>query len=650
MSKPTYEELARRLKEIEDEKAVRQKIEDALRESEEKYKTLTENIAIGIFRSTPGPTGRFIEVNPAYASMLGYENKLELMAQDVSQIYQNPGERAGFSEKLSQKGFLKSEELILRKKDGTAVVVSETAMAVKDENGEILYFHGIVEDITERKKAEQELHIQKIYLERLFNSAPEAIVLHDNDDVIVDVNEEFTKMFGFSREEAIGKPLNELVASEEYLEHASTLSYKVIHGERVEEESKRKCKDGTLIDVSILGAPIFHDGVQMAVYAIYRNITERKKAEEALRIQKTYLEELFNSAPEGIVLHDTNDIIVNVNNEFTRMFGYTREEAIGKPINDLVASEEYKDHAATNSSMVLSGQRTDNDSKRKRKDGTLFDVWILGAPIFYGVKQMGVYAIYRDITERKRAEEARIRLGEEARMARNIQMNLLPKSNPNVPGYDIAGKSIPALNVGGDYYDFIRLDDHRLAIGLGDVSGKGLPASLVMTNLQATIRGQAFFDTNAKQCLERANTLLFRSTDSRTFVSLFYGILDTQKNTLCYANAGQNLPLAFSAGKKPFRLKSRGIALGVQENVFYDREEISIQPEERLLIYSDGISEAMNDRLEEFGDDRLLEVVQRNLNDSARELIEKIIAAIHQHVGGAPQNDDITLVILERKK
>ena len=503
--------------------------------------------------------------------------------------------------------------------------------------------------IKDLEKTEQELYLQKTYFEKLFNSAPEAISLQDDNDLIVDVNEEFTKIFGYSSEEAIGKPINDLVLPEEVQDDASLFSNKMLQCNIVEVDSKRKRKDGTTVDVSILCAPIIHVGQQMGAYSIYRDITERIKAEEELRIEKTFLEALFNSAPEAIVLHDHNDIVVNINDEFTKMFGYSREESIGKPINDLVASEEFKEHASANSYRVIHGQKTDNDSKRKRKDGTLFDVWIIGAPIIYNGKQMGVYAIYRDITERKKAEEVRFRSLEEARMARNIQINLLPKSNPEIDGYDISGTSIPALNVGGDYYDFIRLDDYRLAIALGDVSGKGLAAALVMSNLQATIRSLASFNVTANECLERANRLLFRSIDSKTFVSLFYGVLDTKKNTLCYANAGQNLPLIFSTVKKPVPLKTHGLVLGAKEDVSYIEEEISINPGDRLLIYSDGISEAMNEQMEEFGDEKLLEIVQRYRDYSADALIEKIIAALNLHFGSVPQNDDMTMILLLRK-
>lgn len=774
MSRPSYEELENRIRDLERTDTELKQIQQALLESEAKYRTLTTNIGVGIFRSTPGPKGRFIEVNPALVKMLGYENKDELLTKDVAQLYRNPEDRHKFSEKISRDGYVKHEELILQIKNGTPIIVSETAIAVRDEKGEIIYFDGIIEDITERKKAEEELHVQKTYLERLFNSAPEAIALHSNNDLIVDVNDEFTKMFGYSRKEAIGKPINSLIAPEALLDEAVLISQNVIRGERIEIETKRKRKDGTLIDVSILGAPIVHDGKQMGDYAIYRDITEHKKSEEELHLQKTYLERLFNSAPEAIVFHDNNDIVVNVNNEFTKLFGYSqeealgkpinelvvpkefqteasklsqkvihgkrveietkrkhkdgnlidvsilgapiidggdqmgvyaiyrditvhkkaeedlhlqktylerlfnsspeaillhdnndrvvnvneeftkvfgysREEAIGKPVNDLVASAEYQEEAALLSQRSFRGERVEVESKRKRKDGTLIDVSILGSPIFYGKKQMGVYAIYRDITQRKKDEETRTRLREEARMARNIQTNFLPKSNPEIHGYEIAGKSIPALNVGGDYYDFIYLDEHRLAISLGDVSGNGLAASLVMANLQATIRGQAMFNADPEKCLERANKLLFRSTDSRTFISLFYGILDIKKNTLSYANAGQDMPIIFSTGGKPVLLRTRGIALGMMEDATYEKEEISIKSGDRLLVYSDGIPESMNQRMEEFGGEKLQEIVQHSNDDSPDELIEKIIAAVNVHIGAASQSDDMTMVLLKRK-
>jgi len=235
------------------------------------------------------------------------------------------------------------------------------------------------------------------------------------------------------------------------------------------------------------------------------------------------------------------------------------------------------------------------------------------------------------------------------KLAANIQSDLLPKTAPELDDYEIAGRNIPAKMVGGDYFDFIQIDPHRIVIALGDVCGKGLPASLLMANTQATIRGQAFTYHKTNRCLERTNSLLYQRTDKKTFVSLFYSILDTQKHKLKYANAGQNLPLLFSSGRPPVYLEKSGLVLGVFNNVKYTEESIMIQRGDVLVIYSDGICEAMNDEKEEFGEQRLQEIVLLHKEAPAGILVEKIISAVEVFNRGAPQNDDMTLVVIKRK-
>jgi sigma-B regulation protein RsbU (phosphoserine phosphatase) len=228
-------------------------------------------------------------------------------------------------------------------------------------------------------------------------------------------------------------------------------------------------------------------------------------------------------------------------------------------------------------------------------------------------------------------------------------MNFLPESNPVIPGYAIAGKSIPAANVGGDYYDFIRLDDHRIAIGLGDVSGHGLPSALVMANLQATIRSQVAYDADPARCLERANKLLFHSTDAHTFVSLFYAILDTRTHTLTYANAGQNWPVFSPREGKPMLLMSHGLVLGVREESAYEKAEMTLVEGDRLVVYSDGVTEAMNDNREQFGEERLINMVNDACGSAAEELVDGIVSAVNTHAGKVPQMDDMTLIVIARK-
>jgi len=163
---------------------------------------------------------------------------------------------------------------------------------------------------------------------------------------------------------------------------------------------------------------------------------------------------------------------------------------------------------------------------------------------------------------------------EELNFATDIQTNLLPKINPQIDGFDIAGKSIPAKEVGGDYYDFIPIDENKNAICLGDISGHGMPAAMLMANLQATLRGQALFSSSAGECLTRANKLLYRSTDLQKYATLFYGILDTIESTFHFSNAGHNPPFLIASDKKITRLIKGGTVLGFMEDYQLQKQKI----------------------------------------------------------------------------
>ena len=172
---------------------------------------------------------------------------------------------------------------------------------------------------------------------------------------------------------------------------------------------------------------------------------------------------------------------------------------------------------------------------------------------------------------------------------------------------------------------------------------------MLMANLQATLRGQTLFSTSCKDCLQRSNKLLFQSTDLQKFATLFYGILNTRKNELCYSNAGHDYPFLFSGDKEPRRLETGGTILGFMEDFAFKEQVVPFNSGDLLLVYSDGITEAMNADEEEFGENRLVEVTLKHRDELASTLIEKIIAAVKLHTGDAPQMDDITLVVIKRE-
>ncbi len=245
-------------------------------------------------------------------------------------------------------------------------------------------------------------------------------------------------------------------------------------------------------------------------------------------------------------------------------------------------------------------------------------------------------------------EQAFIRMQEEVRLASMIQMELLPKESPHVPGYEIVGRTIPAQTVGGDYFDFIPVDDHRIAICLGDVSGKGLPASLLMANLQATLRGQTLLNVSPKECLSRSNRLLFQSTSPEKFATLFYGILDAQRHVLLYSNAGQDHPFVLRDGKEPLRLQEGGIPLAMMGDFLYDEGETTLNPGDVVVMYSDGITEAMNAEEEQFTEQRVAEVLREHQHERPDVLLDSLTKAVTSHAGNTPQSDDMTVVVVKR--
>ncbi|MDW7679913.1 MAG: GAF domain-containing SpoIIE family protein phosphatase [bacterium] len=246
-------------------------------------------------------------------------------------------------------------------------------------------------------------------------------------------------------------------------------------------------------------------------------------------------------------------------------------------------------------------------------------------------------------------EQKLLQVQKELMLALEIQSNLLPKRQPVLKNYDIFGKSIPAQTVGGDYFDFIPLDQNCLAICLGDVSGKGLPAAMLMANLQATVRGQTTIDASPGNCLKRSNKLLYLSTDRQKFATLFYGVLDTTNHKFCFANAGHNRPLFVKKGRTPICLETAGMALSILDNSEFKEDCIVFSPGDSLLIFSDGITEAMNFSGEEFGEDRVADLFYKNQKMSAKDIVEKIITSVDNYSNNEYPKDDMTLIVIKRR-
>lgn len=249
---------------------------------------------------------------------------------------------------------------------------------------------------------------------------------------------------------------------------------------------------------------------------------------------------------------------------------------------------------------------------------------------------------------RLNAEEAKLRLFEaDLRNAVNIQRMLLPQSSPVISGVDIAGVSHPAKDVGGDYFDYIDLGDGRWGIGVGDVSGKGMPASLLMANVQATMRGLAHSSASVSECVSAANKLLLGSTDSKTFVTLFYGVYDSRQKTFNYSNAGHNPPYLAAKDGTLKTLEVGGPLLAAFSFSKYEEATVQFEEGARLVIFTDGVTEAANAADEQFEEKRLIELIEKWPQLPARQFIDQVVEQVFAFQKGRDVADDITLVCLK---
>ncbi|MGI8734672.1 MAG: SpoIIE family protein phosphatase [Pyrinomonadaceae bacterium] len=241
------------------------------------------------------------------------------------------------------------------------------------------------------------------------------------------------------------------------------------------------------------------------------------------------------------------------------------------------------------------------------------------------------------------------RLERELQLAMEIQQRFQPTAPPIVPGYELQGISFPCYEIGGDYYDFIQREDGRLVIALGDVSGKGTAAALLMSSLHASVHAQAGSHDTLAETISAVNRYLADNIPSNRFVTLFYAELDPATGSLSFLNAGHNPPLIVHAAGTVEQLASGGLPLGIRRDAEYREGRTQLQMGDVLVIYSDGVTEAASPSGEEFGPTRLYEVVSRNIDASAAGVRDRIESALTKFSQGTQAADDITLVIVKRQ-
>jgi sigma-B regulation protein RsbU (phosphoserine phosphatase) len=241
--------------------------------------------------------------------------------------------------------------------------------------------------------------------------------------------------------------------------------------------------------------------------------------------------------------------------------------------------------------------------------------------------------------------QARRERRDELQEAREIQSNLLPKKLPQVSDYEVAGMTQPVRFVGGDYYNVVRISDQQTVLCIADVAGKGMPAALLMSSLQAALKPLMWQTLAPRELCRRLNRILCDLTPVNKFISFFYAVLDDKANCLTYCNAGHNPPLLVHADGTATELNAAGAVLGQFPDWVYEQSEMQLNRGDQLLMFTDGLVEACDPDEEAFGETNLVKVATRNSNAGATEVMNALMQAASQHCGGRFQ-DDASLVVL----
>ena len=271
--------------------------------------------------------------------------------------------------------------------------------------------------------------------------------------------------------------------------------------------------------------------------------------------------------------------------------------------------------------------------------------------VFKSIAEQSAFALYNAIIYSMANEKKR--LDHDLEIARDIQRILLPSEAPAINGFEISGINVPARQVSGDYFDYIQVDQERLGVAIADVSGKGVPASLIMAICRSVLRAEAARNPSPADVLRKVNRQLYPDIKEDMFISMAYLVLDHQKDGVTLARAGHDAPLWYQRRSQTVTpVKSPGMVVGIDSGSVFDRLTVDFPvPLERndcLVLYTDGLTETLNSEGDEFGVDRMMQSVRASANAGAQAIVKGIIEDVREFTGSVPQNDDMTLIAIRK--
>jgi len=430
-------------------------------------------------------------------------------------------------------------------------------------------------DITERRRLQE---LERLRLDAALDSIGDSVLITDADGLIQYVNPAFERITGYSRAEVLGRNPRLLQSGQHDQAFYRRMWQTLADGETWHGEFVDKNKDGGLYDAEATISQI-HDAAGHAIgyVGVQRDISDRKRAERGLAESEARIRAIVETAADGIITIDERGIIETCNPAVEKMFGYAREELIGRNVSLLMSSPEREEHdghlarySQTHQPNIIGNGR---EVRGRRKDGTIFPVDLSVSETQLGDRCFFT-GIVRDATLRHLRLQAEKKLAathEQLRLARSIQQGFFPSAPPVVPGYDLGGASYPADETGGDYFDYFPLPAGRVGIVLADVSGHGVGPALVMSQTRAYLHALLPLGLDVSELATRLNEFLITDGPDARFVTLFLAQLDPRDSSFVYASAGhqcyllgpgdevQSLDSTSCAGHFPAKIRRDGL-------------------------------------------------------------------------------------------
>jgi PAS domain S-box-containing protein len=543
------------------------------------------------------------------------------------------------------------------RKDGTEFPV-EIGLSLIDNNEETIVLSSIV-DITQRKEAESALRESEERFRQMAEMTGEWLWEQDPRGYYIYSSTAVSQILGFSQDEVIGKHYTEFLTPQDQAEQQS---YSASHQPFYALTNHYRHKDGHPVLTESTGLPIINaQGKLLKWRGVDRDITVRKHFQDALIESEKRTRLIIESSLSAIVIMDSYGLITDWNYQAEKMFGWSRNEAIGQRLEDLIIPLRFRNahrqglqHFLRTGIGPLLNQLIEHVAMRR--DGSEFPVELSIAPLKLGNAYIFSGFIH-EITARKAAEQ-KIRQAEinlaiaqsEIKIAQRIQASLSPSAPIRTDHFEVTGYCLPADQVGGDYFDYFFRNQDQLDMIIADVSGHSIGPALFMVETRSAIRTQANRLGTPSETLGVLNNFLFEDLDNADyFITLFYLQYDITSQQLSFANAGHPPPLLLSPFQRECRqLDADGMILGVRKDIIFEEKTTTISNGDLILLYTDGLTEAENPDGDFFGVERLSEVFIQNAHHSPEKIIDALLKHLKQFCQSESFKDDITLMIFKR--